>query len=154
MNKSPKYIVSKFLTEIDNEEISYVIRKLLITGLACEVEEDVDLDIFSFNNETEYINDVYNTVVNKMDNIDYIRKIINLSILEHEKWLSHFTDEQITESIVDFLSLEPDTNQLSEEQMALYGQKLFNLQAELAELQGVWDISFDDDGNCTSMISF
>lgn len=153
MNKSPKYIVSKFLTEIENEEISYVIRKLLITSLVDEVEQDIDLDIFSFNNETEYINDVCNIVVNKMDNIDYIRKIINLSILEHEKWLSHFTDEQITESIVDFLSLEPDTNQLSEEQMSLYGQKLFNLQAELAELQGVWDISFDDDGNCTSMIS-
>ena len=33
------------------------------------------------------------------------------------------------------------------------GQKLFTLQAELAELQGVWDISFDDDGNCTSKIS-
>lgn len=153
MNKSPKYIVSKFLTEIENEEISYVIRKLLITSLVDEVEQDIDLDIFSFNNETEYINDVCNTVVNKMDNIDYIRKIISVSILEHEKWLSHFTDEQITESIVDFLSLEPDTNQLSEEQMYLYGQKLFNLQAELAELQGVWDISFDDDGNCTSMIS-
>lgn len=106
----------------------------------------------AFINETEYINDVCNTVANKMDNIDYIRKIISVSTLEHEKWLSHFTDEQITESIVDFLSLEPDTNQLSEEQMSLYGQKLFNLQAELAELQGVWDISFDDDGNCTSMI--
>lgn len=104
----------------------------------------------AFINETEYINDVCNTVANKMDNIDYIRKIISVSILEHEKWLSHFTDEQITESIVGFLSLEPDTNQLSEEQMYLYGQKLFNLQAEL---QGVWDISFDDDGNCTSMIS-
>ena len=37
--------------------------------------------------------------------------------------------------------------------MSLYGQKLFNIQAELAELQGVWDISFDDDGNCISMIS-
>lgn len=153
MNKSPKHIVSKFLTEINNEGISYVIRKLFITSLVDEVEQDIDLDIFSFNNETEYINDVCDTVVNKMDNIDYIRKIINISILEHEKWLSHFTDEQITESIVDFLSLEPDTNQLSEEQMSLYGQKLFNLQAELAELQGVWDISFDDDGNCTSMIS-
>ena len=150
MNKSPKHIVSKFLTEIDNEEISYVIRKLLITGLVDEVDQDIDLDIFSFNNETEYINDVCNTVVNKMDNIDYIRKIISVSIIEHEKWLSHFTDEQITESIVDFLSLEPDTNQLSE-QMSLYGQKLFDLQAELAELQGGWDISFDDNGNCTSM---
>lgn len=153
MNKSPKCIAAKFLTEIDNEEISYVIRKLLITGLACEVEEDVDLDIFSFNNETEYINDVYNTVVNKANNIDCIRRIISISILEHEKWLSHFTDEQIAEYIIDFLSLEPGTNQLSEEQINTYGQKLFNLQAELAELQGGWDISFDDDGNCTFMIS-
>lgn len=153
MNKSPKHIVSKFLTEINNEGISYVIRKLFIISLVDEVEQDIDLDIFSFNNETEYINDVCNTVVNKMDNVDYIRKIISVSIIEHEKWLSHFTDEQITESIVDFLSLEPDTNQLSKEQMDLYGQKLFNLQAELAELQGGWDISFDDNGNCTSMTS-
>ena len=153
MNKSPKYIVSKFLTEIDNEEISYVIRKLLITSLVDEVDQDIDLDVFSFDNETEYIVNVCNTISNAINDIDAIRKIISINIIEHEKWLSHFTDDQIIESIVDFLSLEPDTNQLSEEQMDTYGQKLFNLQAELAELQGGWDISFDDNGDCTSMIN-
>lgn len=153
MKKTAKNIVSEFLNNINNVEVNYMIRKLLIAGMIEQVNYEMDFDVFSFQSETEYIENIRATVNNTTNVISSVKNIVNIDISDYKSWLSYFSEDQIIEFIVDYMSLEPDTNQMTAEQMNLYGQKLFNLLANLAELQGGWDISYDNNGNCISMIN-
>ena len=153
MKKTAKNIVSEFLNNINNVEVNYMIRKLLIAGMIEQVNYEMDFDVFSFQSETEYIENIRATVNNTTNVISSVKNIVDIDISDYKSWLSYFSEDQIIEFIVDYMSLEPDTNQMTAEQMNLYGQKLFNLLANLAELQGGWDISYDNNGNCISMIN-
>lgn len=153
MKKTAKNIVSEFLNNINNVEVNYMIRKLLITGMIEQVNHEMDFDVFSFTSEIEYISDICDTINITIDTVNKVQDIISVDISDCENWLSYFSEDQVIDFIVDYMVLEPDTNQVSDEQMNLYGKDLFNFRARLAELQGQWDVVFDSEGNCISMIS-